>query len=278
MTILLVMFLIFLGIRYFFLDLSKREGRIRIISSPTASIFINNKAVGRSTPFEEKINPGEYLVKLIPEGEATSTASWQDKIKVYSKSVTYIERDLGFSEITSSGVILYSTPIKSIAKKKNYGEIYVESDPAGVIIKLDNDEKGFAPMLIIDVLKGTHELTAMLPGFFSKSIKINVDSGYRVTASFKLAVDQSQKTDKKKESTKSAEIQTTEEGLKVEISDTETGYLRVRKDPSLYSEELFRVNPGDIFKVLEEKNGWYKIEYEKDKQGWISSQYAKKKE
>lgn len=275
-TLLLIIFLIFIGIRYFFLDISKHEGRIKIISSPRANIFINNKAVGKSTPFEEKISPGEYLIKLIPVGEATSTASWQDKIKINSRSLTYIERDLGFSEITSSGITLYSTPIKNITKKKNYGEIYVDTDPAGAIIKLDNDEKGFSPMLLVDVLKGSHELTIMLPGFFPKTKKINIDEGYRVTAVIKLSIDQSKKIEKKKESTKSVEIKEEEKKQTVEVLDTETGYLRVRKEASLYSEEVFRVSPKDTFEILEEKNGWYKIEYEKGKQGWISSEYSKK--
>jgi len=275
-TILIIVLLLFIGYEYYFLGISKREGRIKIISSPTASIFIDNKATSRSTPYEAKLKPGEYLVKLIPEGEATSTASWQEKIHVYSNSLTYVNRELGFSDITSSGEIFTLTSMKEKPKNKNTGEIYIETDPTGAIVKLDNDEKGFAPMLIADILSGIHELTIMLPGFFPKTEKINIEPGYRVTTIIKLALDQSQKIKKEKEATQSANTETSEEKQKVEIIDTEVGYLRVRKDPNIYSEEVFRVNPKDIFDVIEEKNGWYKIEYEKDKQGWISSLYAKK--
>ena len=277
-AILLIIFLGFFGVRFFFFDISNREGRIKIISSPSASIFIDNKAIGKSTPFEEKIKPGEYLIKLIPEGEATSTASWQDKVHVYNNSLTYVNRELGFSDITSSGEILTSTPMKEKPKKKNSGELYIETDPTGAIIKFDNDEKGFAPLLMTDVLNGSHELSVLLPGFFPKTEKINIDTGYRVNAFFKLAVDQSQKTQKENKASDSADIENTAVKQKIEVSDTEVGYLRVRKDANIYSEEVFRVNPKDVFEVIEEKSGWYKIEYEKDKQGWVSSLYVTKVE
>jgi len=38
---------------------------------------------------------------------------------------------------------------------------------------------------------------------------------------------------------------------------------------------LAKVNPGETYPYSnEEKNGWYKIEYETGKEGWISKVYA----
>lgn len=62
----------------------------------------------------------------------------------------------------------------------------------------------------------------------------------------------------------------------VEISDTSVGFLRVRSGPSTGSSEVARVNPGQKFAVSEEKNGWYKIEYEGGKSGWVSGSFTRK--
>jgi uncharacterized protein YgiM (DUF1202 family) len=58
--------------------------------------------------------------------------------------------------------------------------------------------------------------------------------------------------------------------------DTPTGFLRVRKEASTTAEEIGRVNPGEFFRLLDEQNSWYKIEFQTDKEGWVSGQYAQK--
>jgi len=42
--------------------------------------------------------------------------------------------------------------------------------------------------------------------------------------------------------------------------------------------EAAKVNPGETYPFLDEKEGWFKIEYDKDKEGWISGKYAEKVE
>ncbi len=54
--------------------------------------------------------------------------------------------------------------------------------------------------------------------------------------------------------------------------------MRVRKEPTVAASEEAQVKPGDKFALIEEKNGWYKINYESDKEGWVSGQYVEKKE
>jgi uncharacterized protein YgiM (DUF1202 family) len=279
---LVLLFVAYVVFRYFILNQQSVYGRLKVLSSPTASIFLNNLAVGK-TPFEDKVKEGEYMLKLIPEGIATDTASWQGKINIYKNSLTYVDRELGSSDLTSAGAIFTTTKMTTKPRQSDYGEIELETEPAGSIVYLDNDEKGIAPLLLADVVMGDHELSVFTPGFFRRTQKINVDSGYRVIAKFKLAIDQSQTQliqgkkkgeEEDKEATESAGIQKTY----VIVNDTPTGWLRVREGPFISASESAKVKPKDKFELLEEKNGWYKINYEKDKEGWISSQYAEKKE
>ena len=87
-----------------------------------------------------------------------------------------------------------------------------------------------------------------MPGFFRRTQKVNIDTGYRVNASFKLSIDQSQKKPtpkpENKESTPSA--QTTSVSFVV-IKDTPQVWLRVREDASIDASESAKVKPGERY-------------------------------
>jgi len=275
---LLILFIGFLAIRFFVMDKQNSNGQLKVLVSPSASVFMDNVAVGK-TPFEDKFKVGEYLLKLIPEGNATDTASWQSKIKIYKNTRTYVNMELGSSDISTSGEVF--TSVKMITQvKAGYGEVMVETEPQGAIVYLDNDEKGVAPVKLENVLKGDHEISVFMPGFFRRTQKINVDPGYQVNAKFKLAIDQSQtpKIEEKKTATEEASLKESNVDIKtrkqVTIKETPTGWLRVREEPNAEASESAKVNPGDKFDILGEEAGWIKIEYEKNKTGWISGQYV----
>lgn len=275
--------LLFLGaiIKNSFFNKQGEKGTLEVSSSPEASIFANNVAIGK-TPFKDEMKTGEYLIKLIPEGEATATASWTGKVQINKRTLSYINIELGSSDVSTAGEVFTVAKMKSRPKNPHQGQIFVKTDPMGAIVYLDNDEKGVAPLLLDNVLQGEHELAVFMPGFFKRVQKINVDSGYKLEAQFKLAIDESQKIDVNQdkeasgEATSAAMIKETKNKTKqVLIKETPTGWLRVRADASLSASESARVNPGDKFKYLDEKSGWYKIEYEKGKTGWVSANYAK---
>ncbi|HLL60267.1 MAG TPA: SH3 domain-containing protein, partial [Candidatus Nitrosocosmicus sp.] len=161
----------------------------------------------------------------------------------------------------------------------DYGEIEVQTEPAGAIVYLDNDEKGIAPLILQDVIKGEHELSVYSPSFFRRSQKINIDAGYRVISEFKLAIDPSQKKIEIKdepEEPKQSSPEATQKRASVTILNTPTGFLRVRSDPNINATEVSRVNPNDTFLIISEQPNWYQIEYAKDQTGWIAAQYARK--
>jgi uncharacterized protein YgiM (DUF1202 family) len=63
---------------------------------------------------------------------------------------------------------------------------------------------------------------------------------------------------------------------KVTILETGTGFLRVRKGPSITEPELTRIKPGEEYEFVDEQQGWIQIKLPDGQLGWISSQYAKK--
>lgn len=252
-------------------------GKLKALSSPEASIFLNNVAIGK-TPYEDKLKEGEYLLKYIPDGTASDTASWQGKIKIYKNTLTYVDRELGTSDITSSGVIFSIIKMESPPQNKDTGEIEIRTEPAGATVLLDNDEKGLAPLILTNVPKGDHELSVTSQNFFSRTQKINIDPGFRVIADFKLALDQSKKSIEDltptKAATSSASTTSSSKKPTIVVKDTPTGFLRVRTEPTVNASEAAQIKPGETYPLIETAPNWYKIEYEKGKQGWIAQQYA----
>ena len=56
------------------------------------------------------------------------------------------------------------------------------------------------------------------------------------------------------------------------ITDTPTGFLRVREKPS--GKETNQVKPGEKYPITAEDNGWIQIKLPDDTLGWISKQYT----
>ncbi len=290
--ILVVLFILFIIMRFFILDRQNVFGSLKVISSPVASVFVDNVAVGKTPLDNYKLKIGDYQLKLIPEGTATDTASWNGKISVYKNALTYVNRELGVSDVTSAGEIFTTRPMNSPIKD-GYGEVYVETDPPGAIVTLDNDDKGVASLIMQDVPKGEHEISVFMPGFLRRTQKVNIDSGYRVSAYIKLAIDQTQSsltptpTPAPSVATASAQTEPASTGQPgyVTINNTDQGWLRVRDDASINASEEAKIKSGGKYKLLDEQTNWYKIQYNDNPAGlvsgtfttgWISAEYATK--
>jgi hypothetical protein len=284
------LFIGYIGVQFVVLSKQNEYGRLQIASSPNTNVFLDNINVGR-TPYDQKVKIGDHAVKLIPDREATATATWQGKVKVFKNALSYVNRELGNSDITSAGEIFTIIPADVEQRMAGTGQVYVETEPVGAIVYLDTDEKGVAPLVLSEILKGTHELSIYMPGFFRRTQKINVEEYRKVNASIKLAIDQEAQKKAASDSAKlnpknasdSAKLSPTPTGAKpskktAKILQTPTGFLRVRTEPNVNASESARVSPGDTFTVIEEQPNWLKIPYADGKEGWISSQYVKVEE
>lgn len=266
-------------------------GVLKITSNPSATVFLDNKNIGR-TPFEDKVLVGEYTLKLIPETTVQTLIPWQGKIRVSTNLLTFVNRDLSDTELSSAGELLWLEKISN-----SQSELSVTTIPDGGNIILDEQVKGVSPLSITNISAGDHTLTITSPGFFSRTLKIKNTGGYKLNAAIQLALapggltptPEPQITDAPAPSTPSGNITPTPTKVAttsatntpkrpyVTIGDTPTGFLRVRAEPQTSSDEIGRVNPGEKYSLLASETGWYKIQFN-DKEGWISGQYATKVE
>jgi hypothetical protein len=276
-VIVTLLFVGFLGTKLFFDIMNKKEGRLRVVSNQDAVFFLDNVMKGK-TPFENTVKEGTYMLKVIPEQTSTHSAvTWEKKVTVSVDTLTFVDVRLENTDIGSSAEVYWLSPRNGFGTKP--AGLMVESEPAGALVYLDNDEKGISPITIDAVAEGSHELTLFMPGFVRKTKKINVPPRSYLHAFMKLPVDPNQApkyspTDQIVVATAAADLK--QPANTVRILDTPTGWLRVREEPNLGASESGRVNPGQVFEYISEEAGWFQIRLSKDVVGWISSQFAQK--
>ncbi|OGG20461.1 hypothetical protein A3D03_06445 [Candidatus Gottesmanbacteria bacterium RIFCSPHIGHO2_02_FULL_40_13] len=269
-VVIIVAVLSFAGYKFFFSRIAN-VGGLKVVSNPKSSIFLNDKLLGK-TPYDDKYPAGEYIMKLIPEDTSTSAASWQKKINISPSLLTYVNRELGASELSSSGDILF---LEKITDKEAQVAIFSTPDSATVI--LDGQEKGVSPLVLRDVVAGEHDVAVSSPGFTSRTVRIQAVTGYKLTVEYQLSILAENNSTSSPPSTSIGES-TDPAKPYVVIKDTPTGFLRVRSGPSTTATETAQIKPGDKYSFLGEDSGWYKISYDTGKDGWISAKYAEKTE
>lgn len=279
----------------FFLTKESGPASLKITSNPTATIFLDNQHLGK-TPYEDKVKPGEYTLKLVPDS-VNNAASFEAKIKLEPQTLTYINRNLKENELVSSGE---SLTLEKINNKSS--EIAILSTPDAGIISLDGVNKGTTPQILTNIDPGDHEISVSVNGFSDAKINVKAISGYKVIVSFKLALlttpessttsaSPTPKPTTSASATATPKSSATPSGTPkpeparpyVKILDTGTNLgtcsvncLRIRMEASAAATEAGKINSGETAPFLGEQSGWYKIKYETTKEGWISGQYAEK--
>ncbi|MBI5614285.1 PEGA domain-containing protein [Candidatus Gottesmanbacteria bacterium] len=289
-----VIFLAILVLLFFFAILlvkyvigrTPKQGVLKVQSVPQASVFLDNKHIGR-TPYEDKVEEGQYTIKIVPDESIQSLAAWQANIRISPNTLTYVNRDLSDSELTSAGDVLW---LEKISSKQS--EISVTTIPDGSSLLLDTGGKSVTPILLQNITPGDHTLTVSSPGFLTRTLKIRTTGGYKLIATLQLALSATGPSEATSSSQVVSPTPTLSQGKQasgsgsvkdplrpyIVVKETPTGYLRVRMEPTTSATEAARVKPGDKFSILSSKTGWYQITFEEGKKGWVSGQYAEKVE
>lgn len=285
----------------------QKNAGINVESTPTANVYIDEQHVGNTPLTNDKIKPGEHVVKLISIADPTQT--YETKINLKPDVMVAVNRIFAATPQESMSYVLDLEKIN----QKDTSEITIITTPANAIVRLDDQPKGFAPLVNIGLNPGQHKITLNSQGYQALDITTEVKQGYRLVVTAELGKLYPLKPDATATATPSAQIsqaspsaspsptplgspQPTAQAAPspspkptatpnpslppkpyVEILSTPTGWLRVRSEPNgLVDNEVAKVNPGTYYPYLDyDQSGWYKIEYATGKQGWIVAQYAK---
>lgn len=253
----------------FILNRSSGKGALQVTANPKSNVYLNGKLIGQ-TPLckcelPDMLETGDYNIRLV--AESGSFPAFSEKITI-SKSVLTVV-DWTFDQGTSAeGSIINLTPLSD--KKQN--ELLISSFPSSVSVSVDNDLSGVTPVLFKKLTESDHEIKFAKEGYKEKVIRVRTVSGYKLSVSAFLGVEK----DIVSSPTPSSFPTPTASSLKIEILETPTGFLRVRESNSLNAQEITRVNPGEVFEFVEEKEGWILIKLKDEKKGWVSAQYVRK--
>jgi len=284
LVILMGLIFVVAGVIRFLANRGPKEGELRVDSQPTATIFLDNKNIGR-TPFKDKVEAGEYTIKLVPESATAQLTTWEGAVAVGDNLLTYVNANLSESELATAVDVVW---LEKITSKGS--ELSVTTSPDGATVLVDDATRGVTPLSVSDIPAGDHNLSITSSGFLSRSIKIKTTPGYRLIANFKLALSAGgapaspsatptpELSDTPTKAATSSSIQPDPPRPFVLIKDTPTGFLRVRLEPSTSASEAGRVNPGEKYTYSDTENGWYQITYDGKNSGWVSGQYVEKTE
>lgn len=257
-----------------------------IANGAEADVYLDAQKLGK-TPYEnEKLHPGDYVLKLVPRDNNLKT--WSRKITLTTNAMTTVERSFSKDGKRDGGLVLYLVGIDD-----KMAQVEVITNPDNASLFFDKESKGKTPYTVNDVITGSHEVIVKKDGYEDKIYKIDTVSGFKLSMNYDLIPEDKATSQKKTEKTLGAESSASAKvskseptatptkaanssSKKIEIGETGTGWLRVRMEPSTSSSESAKVNSGQTFTALEEQNGWLKIEYQKGEFGWISSDYVKR--
>ena len=231
---------------------------VEIVSEPIAKVYLNGKESG-TTPYKNNtLKPGEIEIKL----DDRFGNFWERKIKLESNVTSVI--NWTFDGVKDGGYIL------SMEKTGKDGSILVNSNPGGAMVYIDGELKINTPAKIENIGEGDKKLSISFPGYKSINLIIKVVKGYQLIVDAKL-----EKEERVDTAYSISPVPTTSLGPKIRIKETETGWLRVRSVSNNGGVEIGKANPGELYELIDEINGWYQIKFE-DKEGWVSAKYAEK--
>lgn len=230
---------------------TNKPAALQITSIPEASVFLDGKHLGKTPYSSDQLKAGEHTLKL-----SASEASYLERVTLNSGTLTVVNRELTNNFLAQSGEVLSLEP-------SGQG-LFISSSPDQASVTLDGRLIGTSPLLLEDIKEGEHKLLITKGGYQDREIALKTSSKYQLVASITLA----NITAKQPPASPMPVV-------KVQVTSTPAGFLRVRKEPSLTSTEIGRVKTGDQLEVIQDLKEWLQVKFE-GKIGWISSTYTKK--
>jgi hypothetical protein len=256
--------------------LPKGKGGLQVTSNIEANVFLNDRPIGK-TPIllinaDQALQSGTYDLKISPiSGEEQPFIA---KVPINPGVLTAVERVFLPGALSSSSVLYFEEVNDEDAM------LFISSVPDNALVSIDGESRGVTPLDIKSLPASEHEVEIQKNGFAKKTVRIRAVAGYKLVLNVILGTE-SDLIDVPRESitpSPSQQVSPTPPSNvpQVLIEDTPTGFLRVRATPSTSAEEIGRVNPGEIYELVDENASWYKIKLANGTEGWISSTYAEK--
>jgi len=251
-------------------DITQKSGLQVISSNVPSSIYLDGKYLNKTPYINKEIKAGDYTVALHPDDP--TLASYETKISLKPGILSVVIWKPGTRPETSGGVT-YEMEKLPYSKKSELSLITI---PDSGIIRVDDQNKGFAPILVENISPGEHQYEVTLPSYEGQNHTINVLEGYRMNVTVKLAklnlvpTQSPQASASASAATASATIKIKSTGFFLNGQEV----VKVRDAPNAFSNEVGTAAVGTVYPYKQiSVDGWYKIEFNV-KDGWVSEHFA----
>lgn len=275
---LMISLLLLVGGGVLYAQSTKGAGALIVKSNVKSKVYLDEKLIG-TTPLcagnspackenkNKSIPQGNYLIKVVPED--SSLVPFAARIDIYKDVFTVVERAF----LPTASAHAHILTFEKIPSKNS--QLLITSMPKGALVFIDGSlHKETTPFLLKSLSAGVHEIQIQKHGFAKKTIKLQTRANYKLVVNAILGTEVNT-IETPPPTTTAAPLPIEEKGF-VKITDTPTGFLRVRAQPSIQSEEVNRAYPQDIIPYHEENEEWFKIQLKDGTMGWVSKSYAEK--
>ncbi len=256
------------------------KGGLQVTSNIKAQVFLNDKLVG-TAPLclcegKNTISSGDVEVKIAPLDK--SFPPYLARVKINPNVLTAVDRTFLPGALASSYILM----LEKINDRDP--QIFVASVPDSSLVSIDGESEGVTPLYLKSISVSEHEVEIEKPGFSKKTVRVRAVAGFKLILNVVLGTEATSQELKQVASesaqtiinTPSPMASPTPAGPQVIISQTPTGFLRVRATPSVAGAEIGQVKPGEVYPLVDENATWYQIQLPKGTKGWISATYATK--
>lgn len=250
--------------------LTKGKGGLLVTANIKSNVYLNGTFIGQTKLCKgcdpnkkDAIPEGNYLVKIEPLDKTYPPFSYRMDIK--AGLLTDVDR-VFLPDTYSSAYIL---TLDKIAQKDS--QIEVHSIPDKALVFMNGNLQGATPLVLQNLTASSYTLELQKQGYGKKTIFLQTIPSYKIVVESLLGTEPLENIHPSPTPTPTLSAKGG-----VLIKQTSTGFLRVRDQPGLNGNEITQVTPGNTFPLLDEKNGWYKIQLPDGTTGWISGDFAQK--
>lgn len=250
------------------------KGGLQVTANVKSSAFLDDKKIGTTplcispecSPQNELITAGIYTLKVIPED--TTYSPFTAKIEINDGVLTAVDRTFLPGSFSSAYILTL--------EKTNLSDpqLIITSLPNEALVAIDGSSQGVTPFSIQKISPSEHEVEVQKQGFGKKTVRVRTVPSYKLIVNVILGT---YSDDSGTNPTATPQnVTPTVFPIMIKIKNTPTGFLRVRKEPTLDSPEIARVLPDETYSYLDEKDEWFKIQLKDEQEGWVSSSFAEK--
>ncbi len=163
------------------LDKRKYAGLQVTVSDVPATIYLDGTYLSE-TPFKQNdLKPGVYTLKIQPDD--ASLVPYELPIRLTGGLLTAVVWNPGTRPELSGGVVYELERLSN----RQQTELAISSIPDGAIVRINDGDMDFAPLVRTDLTAGKQSIALTLPSYDDQNHTLNLVPGHRLSVLVKMA-------------------------------------------------------------------------------------------